>query len=101
MQVLCEQGILGFILFFPPIVYSLIYTTRLTPRIKDKSLLNYLKVSLAFQLIYIIYSLTGNENSGTGYIMYFIGIAIVISVEKELNNQIIKYRQYENNNLCS
>lgn len=90
MQVLCEQGIFGFMLFFLPIVYSFIYTIRLTTRVKDKSLFNYLKVSLAFQLIYIIYSMTGNENIGTGYIMYFLGIAIIISIEKELNDRIKK-----------
>ena len=101
MQVLCEQGVFGFLLFFPPIVYCFIYTIRLILRVKNEYLVNYLKTSLAFQLIYIIYSLTGNENIGTGYIMYFIGIAIVISVEKELNNGLKIYRHYENNNLCS
>lgn len=86
LQVLCEQGVIGFSIFIFPIIYSFIYTVRLISKVKDDTLLNYLKVSMAFQLIYIIYSFTGNENTGSGYIMYFIGIAIVISVDKKIRN---------------
>lgn len=85
LQVLCEQGIVGFIVYIYPIIYCFVYTLKVIKRANNQQLCNYVKLSLAFQLIYMLYSLTGNENIGSGYIMYFIGIAIVISVERAMN----------------
>ena len=87
LQVLCEQGVFGFVLYVFPIIYSFIYTLKVCKKVKNNQLRKYTKLSLAIQIFYIIYAMTGNENIGVGYIMYFIGIAIVISVEGKMEKE--------------
>lgn len=90
LQVLCEQGVVGFTVYIIPIVYCFFYTLGIYEKNKGTMLKQYMNMSLAFQLIYIIYGLTGNMNIGSGYIMYFIGIAIAICVEKNYKSKIIR-----------
>lgn len=77
MQVLCEQGIVGLVLYIVPLLYCLLYTikkTKAAGMARKKQLFRY---SLYCQLIYIIYSYSGNTNINlTGFIMYFLAIAI-------------------------
>lgn len=80
LQVLCEQGIIGIILFVSALFMSIRNTIKLLK--KDIYSLNFLKVSLGIQIFYAVYCLTGNELSGAGLIMYFLAIAILVSVEK-------------------
>jgi O-antigen ligase len=90
LQVLCEQGVVGFTVYIIPIVYCFFYTLGIYKKNRGTMLEQYMNMSLAFQLIYIIYGLTGNVNTGSGYIMYFIGIAIAICVEKNYKSKIIR-----------
>jgi len=82
LQVLCEQGLIGFFFFIIAIFLSIRKAIDLVRREEDKSILNYLKVSLGIQIFYILYCFTGNELSGTGLIMYFLSIALLVSVER-------------------
>lgn len=82
LQVLCEQGLVGFFFFVIAIFLSIRKTIDLVRREESKSNQSYLKVSLGIQIFYILYCVTGNELSGAGLIMYFLSIAILVSVEK-------------------
>ena len=77
-QVLCEQGLVGLVLYIIPLITLLIATIKkLRTSIGSKNISS-LKVSLYIQLVYILYSLSGNTNINMfGYIMYFISIAIL------------------------
>lgn len=80
LQVLCEQGIVGFTIYIIPIVFCFIRTCQLFKKRLNSQHISYLKMSLALQLIYITYCFTGNENLGAGFVLYFMGIALMISV---------------------
>lgn len=82
LQVLCEQGIVGISFFVMAIFFSIKNTINLARRIKDKRSQWSLRVSLGIQIFYILYCITGNELSGAGLIMYFLSIAILVSVER-------------------
>ncbi len=100
LQVLCEQGILGSICYILPIIYCLFYTWKLFYKVKEEDVnCSYIKLSLAIQLFYVLYCMTGNENVGIGFVMYFLSIAILISLNNEVN--INNLNRYENCNMCS
>lgn len=104
LQVLCEQGILGFAFFIIPIIYCFIFTWRILRKVGENNFyFNYLKLSFALQFFYISYAMTGNLNISYGRIIYFLGIAITISCYKEIKNKKIKYKfnqNHENCNMC-
>lgn len=83
LQTLCEQGVVGFILYLIGIVYAFFYTVSLIRKRNKSSELPYLKFSLAIQLFYILYCFTGNENLGIGQVFYFMAIAIAINAEQQ------------------
>lgn len=81
LQVLCERGIIGFILFVTPIIVTLIKTFKLFSHNKIKQYDSYIQFSLFLQLAYIIYSFTGNTTIDMScYLMYFISVAVLLSV---------------------
>lgn len=74
-QVLCEQGIIGFILFVIPIIFCLIRTIKLLRLYRGNS--DMLKLSLFWQMYFILYSFTGNTmNDRANYFFYFFAIAL-------------------------
>lgn len=76
LQVLCEQGIIGFLFFIIPIFYCLQKTIVALRKSINKS--NQLKLSLFFQLCFIFYGLTGNVTSGlSSFGIYFLGIGLL------------------------
>lgn len=86
-QVLCEQGILGFILFIVPIVYCLIKTIKMLRCYKGKS--EMLKLSLFWQMYFILYSFTGNTmNDRANYFFYFFAIALLSDVRLRGDKQL-------------
>lgn len=85
LQTLCEQGIVGFILYLIGLIYAFFYTVKLIRNRNESTGLQYLKFSLAIQLFYILYCFTGNENLGIGQVFYFMAIAIAINAEKQHN----------------
>ena len=92
LQVLCEQGIIGFVFYLIPIIYCLLYTIRLFPNVQNMEHYRYLKMSLAIQLTYIFSGLTGNENIGFGFIIYFIAIATLIYVDSARRQIMIRVK---------
>ena len=87
LQVLCEQGIIGFILFVFPLVYCLIKTSILVKRTGDGNL----KFSLFIQLIFVLYAMSGNVVTGIDtYGIYFISLGLL-----QQSLQSISF--YENN----
>lgn len=79
LQVLCEQGIIGFIPYILGIVSTIIYTISILRNedmsIEDRSIC---KFSVFVQIIYVIYSFTGNLNTNMfGYCIYFYSISFL------------------------
>lgn len=76
LQILCEQGIIGIILFVLPLVVTLFET--ITYSKKQKRISPTLFFCLYIQLFYIFYSFTGNTNSNLwGFVTYFISISML------------------------
>ena len=96
LQVLCEQGIVGFTFYIVPIFVCFLQTVKLIRKTYASPWHNYLKLSLAIQLFYIIYSMTGNENIGTGFVVYFLFVALVIYCEATFRNAYRQKKSYEN-----
>lgn len=88
-QILCEQGILGFVLFVVPIIVCFIKTFILHRKYHGKS--DTLKLSLFLQMCFILYSFTGNTMTDmANYFFYFLAIALFIDVYKHGDEIIIK-----------
>lgn len=83
LQVLCEQGIVGIVLYIFPLVVALIYTIK-EIKVNDSNFwgMKYYKFSLFIQLTYIMYALTENVNINMfGYMVYFISFGVFLSVK--------------------
>ncbi len=78
LQVLCEQGLVGFITYVIALAVCLLRTIHVFDKSNNPSSKNYLKASIAIQLIFILYAFTGNLNIDVDIVMYFIAIMIVI-----------------------
>ena len=88
LQVLCERGIIGFILFVTPIIVTLMKTLKLFFHNKNKHYDSYIQFSLFLQLAYIIYSFTGNTTIDMScYLMYFIAVAVLLSINYSIETQ--------------
>ena len=82
IQILCEQGIVGLILFCVPLVLNLVYTVKVN-KINQNA---FFKLSLFFQLFFIIYGLTGNVMMNEiCYVIYFWAISLTDGVTKRNN----------------
>ena len=91
LQCLCEQGMVGFILFMILIVTCLIATIRSVRSTTDQQNKSLLMFSLACQLSYMLEGLTENMNVNLdGYLVYAISVAIMINCR--LNNGHFKQR---------
>jgi len=90
-QVLCEQGIIGFILFVFPLFFCFIKTIK---KIRFyKGYCSTLKMSLFIQIYFILYSFTGNTlYSISNYFLYFFAIALLVDVcvHGKINSQYDK-----------
>lgn len=82
LQTLCEQGIIGFVLWFIPLVYCFIITCRIFKRVDlQEDIKQWLKLSLFCQLQFILYGLTGNPTiNESSYVLYFFAIAILAEI---------------------
>lgn len=90
LQVLCEQGIFGFLLFFVPILICIIRTVVILKHVSDLGK-SYLEFSLAVQLYYIVYGMFGNPNVNLfGFMMYYLAISILVCEESKLRQFRIK-----------
>lgn len=79
LQVLCEQGIIGFTIYIIPLLYCLFSTIAMLSKHYNDSNIGYLKISLFIQLVYIMYSFTGNPSINLyGFMFYFLAISLLI-----------------------
>lgn len=80
LKILCEQGILGFVLFLIPMLTCFITSVRIARLYVVTNI--YMTFSIFIQLFFILYSFTGNTTTDLwGYVIYFIAIATMISVK--------------------
>ena len=85
LQVLCEQGIIGIVFFIIPLFYCLTETVKSLRRVPESMCKKFLRYSLFIQLLYILYSYSGNTNINlTGFVMYFIAIAILNNCKSKI-----------------
>lgn len=80
LQILCEQGIIGFTFYIIALLSSIVYTIRLLKKDLDTNLRAYLKVSLASQLTYALYSFTGNPHIDFCMTMEILSVAITLRI---------------------
>ncbi len=89
LQVLCEQGIIGFVLWVVPLFMCLLYTfeaLKRCPRKSDEK--KWLQFSLCLQLQFVIYAFTGNPMSNIDrFITYFFAIAILSETDYKLTHR--------------
>lgn len=75
LQVLCEQGIVGFIPYLISIIYTLFVSVTNIKRYPGKNAI--IKFCFAVQLVYVFYCFTGNLNTNLfGYMIYYCAIGI-------------------------
>lgn len=97
LQLLAETGIIGFSTYLLAIIYSFICTVKniKNPLIFKTKEYYYSIISLSFQVLYLLYSFTGNPYYNPIFIvMYFISLA--------MNNVVIndKYSQHKKAKEC-
>lgn len=88
-QILCELGLVGFILFIIPLVINIISTIRLLYYTRDMSFLYpYVVYSFFVQLCFIIGGWSENLISGVSlYVGYSVAISLLIDCKK-MKNQL-------------
>lgn len=90
LQVLCEQGIVGFVLYVIPLFLCLISTIDRIRVCHIQHLRKYLTFSLFIQLTYIMLSFSGNTNINMwGFCMYFIAIGVMMSCNDTKEGSVI------------
>lgn len=87
LQVLCEEGLLRFPFFILPLIVIFVKTIRRIGRMRSSCNRSFLLLSLFFQIIFILYSLTGNTIVNTSnYIFYFMGVSFFAYAKRIQNN---------------
>ena len=86
LQTLCEQGLVGFVLWIVPLLYCLIISCRILKRPEfDSELKQWMQLSLFYQLQFILYGFTGNPTVNFDrYVLYYFSIAILSEVHYTL-----------------
>ncbi len=95
IQVLCETGIVGFVIYIAAIVFLLYRTVSLIKKIdtanyRDKYILS---LSLALQLFYIFYSFSGNCFYDMTFFYYSFGMALTYSTENRYKLNSLQYNR--------
>lgn len=84
LQILCEQGLVGFVLFLIPLIVTLFKTISFSQKIAYTKDVLYSKMSLFLQIAFIIYAFTGNVTVNLfGFIVYFYAVAMFVSLRKK------------------
>lgn len=89
LQVLCEEGILRFILFIMPVLMSFVKTVKMIVKNSNVDIRCFLILSLFIQIVFVLYSFTGNtiENS-SNFVLYFMSVGIVAGLYNKRFNQV-------------
>lgn len=87
LQVLCEQGIIGFVLYLIGLLFTFVYSINLMIKYNlnenDKALCKYI---IFVQMVYLSYCFSGNLNTNMfGYCSYFLYISFLPCIEYKYN----------------
>lgn len=75
LQILCEEGFLRFFLFIIPLIVVFLKTIRKVGKNIYANTRSFLILSLLIQIIFILYSFTGNTiANNNNYVMYFMAV---------------------------
>ena len=79
LQTLCDYGIVGFLLWFPPLVFCVFFTIRMIKNcLRSPELKGWLEFSLFIQIYFLLSGWAGNPSTDHHrYSMYYIAIAIL------------------------
>ena len=85
VQILCEEGVVGFLLFIFPLLYCAYITANKVKMADSQSAESgFLKFSLFYQLFFIIFAFTGNPTTNNlSLILYFVAVGILCSIQNE------------------
>lgn len=98
LQVLCEQGIVGMLLYIVPVVYCLRACIKKLKYVKRGN--GIFEFVVFIQLVYVFYSLTGNTNVNLRcYGIYFVTISIFASCMCNLELKRNNYKEHESRNI--
>lgn len=82
LQILCETGIVGFLMFIFIMLYNLLYTVKQAK--KNTSHAGYINFSIYIQLFFIVYSLVGNcFTDNFIFIMYVLATCLPYSLKSK------------------
>lgn len=90
LQVLCEMGIIGFVLYMSAIVLLLKNTIRVLKYFSNTQEYQYkyaVMLSFCFQIFYLLYSLSGNCLYDMTFYLYIIAMAITGTLNFKIDNQ--------------
>jgi O-Antigen ligase. len=99
LQILCDNGIIGLILYFIMFIYSLRITilllyNRKNLDVKEEKALYF---SLYLQILFLIYGFTGNPlYDNYIFFIYIISISIPISIKRKNYFEYFKIRKFRN-----
>lgn len=86
LQVLCEEGVLRFMLFISPIVLIFLKTIKQVFKRAVRPRNPYLLLSLFLQLVFILYSFTGNTIvNNNNFVLYFLGVSFFAYASQSQN----------------
>lgn len=86
LQVLCEQGFIGFTFLIIPLISCIVFTIRLIRKENAYRKKNLLLFSLFNQLVFVMYGFTGNPTVNvSGFLMYFMAIGIMENMNNEVS----------------
>lgn len=86
LQMLCECGIVGFLIMIIPMFYCLLVTTRRCMMDNITPYYSYLLLSLALQIIFLMQGITDNPTSNlTDFPMYAVALAMLVDYKQKYN----------------
>ena len=90
IQVLCEMGIIGFVLYIGAIILLLKYTIKALKyfsKTQDYQYKYAAMLSFCFQIFYLLYSLSGNCLYDMTFYLYIIAMAITGALNFRIDKQ--------------
>lgn len=99
LQLLAETGVVGFLCFIIPIVYTLIRSVRLLQDMNTQGVdCTAIFLSVSIQIFFIVYGITGNPlYDKQMFLAYMLSVAFYLSYQARSNEYILSDRYIEGN----